>query len=56
MFGVDRITGDLYAMGANSMTLISERATIVPQELLPRGLIPNTNPKCSVLPQWLTIV
>ena len=30
-FRVDRITGDLYAMEANSMTLISERAAIMPQ-------------------------
>ena len=30
-FGVERITGDLYAMKATSMTLISERATIMPQ-------------------------
>ena len=30
-FGVDKISGDLYAMEANSMTLISERATIMPQ-------------------------
>ena len=29
--GVDRITGDLCAMEATSMTLISERATIMPQ-------------------------
>ena len=28
---MDRITGDLYAMKANSMTLISQRAAIMPQ-------------------------
>ena len=30
-FGVDRITSNLYVMEANSITLISERATIMPQ-------------------------
>ena len=30
-FGVNRITSDLYAIEANSMTLISERATIMCQ-------------------------
>ena len=30
-FGMDRITSDLYAMEATSMTLISERATIILQ-------------------------
>ena len=30
-FGVNRITSDIYAMEANSMTLISERATIMTQ-------------------------
>ena len=30
-FGEDRITGDLYAMEATSMTLISKRATPMPQ-------------------------
>ena len=27
---MDRITSDLYAMEANTMTLVSERATIIP--------------------------
>ena len=31
-FGVGRVTGDLYVMEATSMTLISERATIMPQK------------------------
>ena len=30
-FGVNRITSDLYAMEAASLTLISEKATIMPQ-------------------------
>ena len=30
-FRVERISSDLYAMEANSMTLISERETIMPQ-------------------------
>ena len=30
-FGVDRITGDLCAMETDSMTFISERATIMPK-------------------------
>ena len=38
-FGVDRITSDLYAMEANSMTLISERETIMPQVSTFAGVI-----------------
>ena len=30
-YGVDRLTGDLYAMRVNTMTLIPEKATIMPQ-------------------------
>ena len=37
-FAVDRITSDLYAMEANSMTLISERATIMPQVSTSAGI------------------
>ena len=37
-FGVDRITSDLYAMEATSMTLISERATIISQVCTSAGV------------------
>ena len=40
-FGVDRITGDLYAMEANTMTLISKRATIMPQVSTSAGVSPK---------------
>ena len=30
-FGIDKITSDLYVMEATSMTLISERTTLMPQ-------------------------
>ena len=38
-FGVVRITSDLYAMEATSITLISERATTMPQVSTPVGVI-----------------
>ena len=38
IFGVDKITGGLYAREANSMTLILERATIMPQVSTLAGL------------------
>ena len=41
LFGVDRITGDFYAMKANSMTLISERAAIMPQVSTSTGVSPQ---------------
>ena len=41
LFGVDWITSDLYVFEATSMTLISERATIMPQVSTMLWVIPQ---------------
>ena len=53
IFGMDRITIDLYAVQANSMTLISERATIMPQASTSAGVSSQYHTKCSVIFQLL---
>ena len=40
-FGKDRVTSDLYAMEANSMTLISKQVTIMPQASTSTGVSPK---------------
>ena len=52
---VDRITSDLYAMEATSMTLISERATFIPQVRTLAGVISQYPQALSPL-WWLTII
>ena len=48
-FGVDNLTGNLYAMKANSMALIPEKATIMPQ-------VSDTNRTCHWIHARLSVL
>ena len=54
-FRVDRITSNLYAMEATFMTLISEKATIMPQVSILAGVISQYPSQVFSPFQWLTI-